>query len=93
MTPEVALLLRVRGNTRVERKILERRREFDHLMAQLFAEAQKEKGIRGDLDARLATRLLFGMLNSVDGVVSARGGIARAGLVDAIFTIAFEGLE
>ncbi len=65
MTPEVALLLRVRGNTRAERRILERRREFDHLMAELIVAAQKEKSIRKDIDARLATRLLFGMLNSI----------------------------
>jgi AcrR family transcriptional regulator len=93
MTPEVALLLRVRGNTRVERKILARRREFDHLMAQLFAEAQKEKGIRGDLDARLATRLLFGMLNSVTEWYRREGALRARELADAIFRIAFEGLE
>ena len=43
MTPEVALLLRVRGNTRAERRILEKRREFDRLMAGLIEAAQKEK--------------------------------------------------
>jgi AcrR family transcriptional regulator len=93
MTPEVALLLRVRGNTRVERKILERRREFDHLMAQLFAEAQNEKGIRDDLDARLATRLLFGMLNSITEWYRREGALRAPELVEAIFRIAFEGLE
>ncbi len=74
-------------------KILERRREFDHLMAQLFAEAQKEKGIRNDLDARLATRLLFGMLNSVTEWYRREGALRATELADDIFRITFEGLE
>ena len=93
MTPEVALLLRVRGNTRAEKRILERRREFDHLIAELVEAAQKEKSIRDDLDARLATRLLFGMLNSISEWFRKEGAMGAPELADAVFKLAFAGLE
>lgn len=93
MTPEVALLLRVRGNTRAERRILERRREFDHLMAELIVAAQKEKSIRKDIDARLAARLLFGMLNSITEWYRREGALHAPEIAEAVFRLAFEGLE
>jgi AcrR family transcriptional regulator len=93
MTPEVALLLRVRGNTRAERRILEKRREFDRLMAGLIADAQKEKSLRGDIDARLATRLLFGMLNSITEWYRREGALHAPEIADAVFKLAFDGLE
>jgi AcrR family transcriptional regulator len=91
--PEVALLLRVRGNTRTERRILERRRRFDHLIARLVARAQREGGLRRDIDARVATRLLFGMLNSITEWYRPGGRLGAQQIADAVFKIAFEGLE
>ena len=93
MTPEVALLLRVRGNTRAEKRLLERRREIDHIVAELVAAAQKEKSIRDDVDARLATRLLFGMLNSISEWYRREGAMGAPEIADAVFKLAFEGLE
>lgn len=93
MQPEVALLLRVRGNTRAERRLLERRREFDHLMAALISSAQKEKSIRKDIDARLAARLLFGMLNSITEWYRREGALHAPEIADAVFKVAFDGLE
>ena len=93
MTPEVALLLRIRGNTRAEKRILERRREFDHLIAELVEAAQKEGSLRDDLDARLATRLLFGMLNSISEWYRREGAMGAPEIADAVFKLAFEGLE
>ncbi len=92
MLPEVALLLRVRGNTRAERKIVERRREFDHLIARFVARAQRAGDLRRDLDPRLATRLLFGMLNSITEWYRPEGELSAAGIAEAVFKIAFEGL-
>jgi AcrR family transcriptional regulator len=91
--PEVALLLRVRGNTATERGVLERRREFDHLMAKLMADAQKRKEIRANIDPRLATRLLFGMLNSITEWYRPDGKLDAGAIADAVLKIAFEGLE
>ncbi len=93
MLPEVALLLRVRGNTRAEKRILERRREFDHLIARFFARAQRAGELRKDLDARLATRLLFGMLNSIAEWYRPEGELDAEGIARAVFRIAFEGVQ
>jgi len=63
--PYVTLLLRVRGNTEVERAVLGRRRDFDAHVAGIVREAVDAGEVRADLDPRLATRLLFGMVNSI----------------------------
>ncbi|MDB5108588.1 MAG: kstR2 5 [Candidatus Binatus sp.] len=90
---EVALLLRVRGNTRTERRVVERRRQFDHLVAEMMAKAQQEKDLRGDIDPRLATRLLFGMLNSITEWYRPDGKMRAPEIAQAVFRIAFEGME
>ncbi len=93
MLPEVALLLRVRGNTRAEKEIVARRREFDHVLARHFARAQRAGEIRDDIDPRLAARLLFGMLNSITEWYRPGGKLAASDIVEAVFRLAFEGLE
>jgi AcrR family transcriptional regulator len=90
--PEVALLIRVRGNTRVERRVLERRREFDRIVADTMVEAQREGGLRADIDPRLATRLLFGMLNSITEWYRTQGELDAEGIAEAVNRLAFEGL-
>jgi AcrR family transcriptional regulator len=91
--PEVALLLRVRGNTATERWILERRRRFDRLVAAIVGEAQLKGEIRADIDAGLITRMLFGMLNSITEWYRPGGALGVKGIVAAATRIAFEGLE
>ncbi|GAA2708515.1 MULTISPECIES: TetR/AcrR family transcriptional regulator [Streptomyces] len=93
--PYVTLLLRVRGNTGTERWAMERRREFDHRVAGLVKEAAAEGDLRQDVDARLATRLLFGMINSVvEWYRPERGGAATADEVAAaVIHTAFDGLR
>jgi AcrR family transcriptional regulator len=90
--PYVTLLLRVRGNTPVERDALERRRSFDGLVASLVAEAARDGDIRADIEPRLTARLLFGMLNSVVEWYRPAGGNGAA-LADAVCAIAFDGLR
>ncbi|MEU3193668.1 TetR/AcrR family transcriptional regulator [Streptomyces sp. NPDC006992] len=63
--PYVTLLLRVRGNTETEIWAMSRRREFDQRVAELVKQAAADGDLRSDVDARLATRLLFGMINSI----------------------------
>lgn len=65
LQPQVTLLLRLRGNSEVEVAALERRRRFDHTVTGLVREAQSEGLVRADLDAGVATRLVFGMINSL----------------------------
>jgi AcrR family transcriptional regulator len=63
--PFVTLLLRIRGNTDVERRALTRRRELDHMLTALVRAAVDEGSIRPDVDPALTARLLFGMVNSL----------------------------
>ncbi|MGA4840748.1 TetR/AcrR family transcriptional regulator [Streptomyces sp. G45] len=93
--PYVTLLLRVRGNTDTERWALDRRREFDYEVAELFKEAVADGDLRSDVELRLATRLLFGMINSmVEWYRPDSRGAANAGEVaDAVVQLAFTGLR
>ena len=76
--PEVALLIRVRGNTAVERQALEERRRFQDRVAELVTKAQQAGDIAVGSDAELFARLALGMSNSLvdwyrpDGTWSAR---------------------
>src|SRR5919112_466835 len=63
--PYVTLLLRVRGNSPTELAALARRREFDQLVANLVLQAQRHGDVDPGLDAAVATRLIFGMINSL----------------------------
>ncbi|NJP68953.1 TetR/AcrR family transcriptional regulator [Streptomyces spiramenti] len=93
--PYVTLLLRVRGNTDAERWALERRREFDHRVAELLREAVADGDLRADVDVRLATRLLFGMVNSIaEWYRPGRDPAIPAGrMADAVVATAFAGLR
>jgi AcrR family transcriptional regulator len=63
--PYVTLLLRLRGNTDIERAALARRREFDRAVTALVLAARDAGELRADIDPRIAERLLFGMINSI----------------------------
>jgi AcrR family transcriptional regulator len=91
--PFVTLLLRLRGNTDVEREALVRRRKFDHAVARLVEEAVADGALRSDVDARTATRLLFGMVNSLVEWYRPGGGLSADQLADAVVAMAFEGLR
>ncbi|MFJ6658691.1 TetR/AcrR family transcriptional regulator [Streptomyces sp. NPDC091377] len=92
--PYVTLLLRVRGNTDTERWALERRRDFDHQVAELLKAATADGDVRGDIEVRLATRLVFGMVNSIVEWYrpDARGQSAQE-VADAVALLVFGGLR
>jgi AcrR family transcriptional regulator len=89
----VTLLLRVRGNTDVERAALARRRAFDALVASLVEEAERDGDIRADIDPKLAARLLFGTVNSIVEWYRPGSPVPTAALADAVCAIAFDGLR
>ncbi|GAA4009418.1 TetR/AcrR family transcriptional regulator [Allokutzneria multivorans] len=91
--PFVTLLLRVRGNTKVERAALARRREFDQLVTDLVQQAADDGDLRSDIDPSTTSRLLFGMINSVIEWYRPRGDITQDALADAVCTLAFAGLR
>lgn len=91
--PYVTLLLRVRGNTNAERDALARRRAFDRRLSALVRQAMQEGDVRADLDPRLVTRLLFGMVNSVTEWYRPGGAHGRQEVEDALVAVAFAGLQ
>ncbi|MFD3522708.1 TetR/AcrR family transcriptional regulator [Streptomyces sp. NPDC058653] len=93
--PYVTLLLRVRGNTRTERWAMERRREFDQRVAGLLKAAAADGDLRADMDIRLATRLLFGMINSLVEWYRPQpiGGYDSDQVAEAVVRMAFDGLR
>ena len=92
--PYVTLLLRVRGNTAIEREALTRRRAIDARLATLVKTAVGAGEIRADIDPRLVSRLLFGMVNSITEWYRPNGRTTpRKGIVDAVVVLALEGLR
>jgi AcrR family transcriptional regulator len=91
--PFVTLLLRLRGNTEIERDALERRRTFDHKVASLISNARDEGSLRQDIDPRTVTRLLFGMINSIVEWYKPGGSLSPDRLADDVITMAFDGLH
>ncbi len=86
--PYVTLLLRVRGNTEVERAALQRRRAFDHAVAALVSEARDEGALRADGDPAVVARLLFGMINSLTEWYDPAGAVTPDDLADTILALA-----
>jgi len=91
--PFVTLLLRVRGNTVVERAALDRRRAFDRAVSALVVEARDEGSLRSDIDPRIVTRLLFGMVNSIAEWYRPEGPEDPAHLADDVLAVALDGLR
>ena len=101
--PCVTLLVRARGNTATEQRALARRREFDKVVADLVAQAERDGDIRPDVNPAITARLLFGLVNSLvewyrperrDTAGSDSGHAADdAELADAVCAVAFDGLR
>lgn len=91
--PYVTLLLRVRGNTEVQRTAMNRRREFDRHVSVLIDEARAEGSLRTDIDARTLTRLLFGMINSIVDWYRPEGPLSREQVAEDVIAVAFDGLH
>jgi AcrR family transcriptional regulator len=97
--PYVTLLLRVRGNTEVERAALDQRRAIDRFVAELVEQAVHDGDIRPDVDPMVTARLLFGLVNSVvewyrpEQNPDSRSLASARSLPDAICAMAFDGLR
>jgi AcrR family transcriptional regulator len=91
--PYVTLLLRVRGNTEIERRALTRRRAFDREVTELVRRAQAEGTLRADIDAAVVARLLFGMINSIVEWYRPGGRESADRLADDVVAVALDGLR
>lgn len=90
--PAVTLLLRVRGNSPIEQDALRRRRALDDQLARLYAAAVDEGAVRADIEPVLASRLLFGMVNSLIEWYRPDGSTDPEALANAMVRTAFDGL-
>jgi AcrR family transcriptional regulator len=91
--PFVTLLLRLRGNSEIERTALQRRREFDRFVTGLVRAAEQEGDVRPDVDPAVTSRLLFGTVNSLTEWYRPTGGLTPDELADALVTTTFAGLR
>jgi AcrR family transcriptional regulator len=91
--PYVTLLLRVRGNSEIERQALARRRRIDRLVAGLVREAGEAGDLRPDVDPAIAARLVFGMVNSLTEWLRPGSSHPADELADAVVAAAFDGLR
>ncbi len=91
--PYVTLLLRLRGNTEVEREALRRRREFDRAVTSLVVAARDAGELRADIDPRIVERLLFGMINSIVEWYRPEGPEDASRLADDVLAVVVDGLR
>ncbi|MDK7138998.1 TetR/AcrR family transcriptional regulator [Corynebacterium simulans] len=89
----VSLLLRLRGNSEVESRALERRRKLTRSVIPLVRDAQEDGAIRSDLDAAILTRMVFGMVNSVAEWYNPGGKLEAEEVADAVVGLLFGGLN
>ncbi|GAC1544838.1 MAG: TetR/AcrR family transcriptional regulator [Candidatus Velthaea sp.] len=92
LLPELSVLFRVRGNSKIVREAVDRRRAFDRVVTDLIAEAQRGGQVRADIDPRLTARLIFGMSNSVVEWYGSGSSISRARLSDSLVELALHGI-
>ncbi|WP_433795728.1 TetR/AcrR family transcriptional regulator [Actinoplanes sp. CA-252034] len=88
----VTLMLRVHGNTVAEQHAVDRRRAFDRIVTDLMKQAQAEGGVRADVDAATAARLIFGMVNSLIEWYKPDRGVPDS-IADTVSDLAFDGLR
>lgn len=91
--PAVTLLLRVRGNTEVEKAALERRRHIDEQLATLVKQAAAEGDLRADVDPDVISRLAFGMVNSLVDWYRPDGSLPSETLAATVASVLFDGLH
>jgi hypothetical protein len=90
---ELTVLVRVRGNSDAERDAMLRRRAFDESVTAIVRAAQAAGEFDAKLDASLAVRLMFGMVNSIVEWYKPDGPLPIGGIADALVQIVFSGVE
>jgi hypothetical protein len=89
----VTLLLRLRGNSEIEKQALERRRELTRTFARIVEQAQKDGAVRADFDNRAGARLILGMINSIVDWYRPTGDYTKKDVQDNIVHMTFDGLR
>lgn len=89
---ELTVLVRVRGNSDAEREAMLRRRAFDDRVTAIVRAAQASGEFEPALDAALAVRLMFGMVNSIVEWYRPDGPLPIELIADALVQIVFRGV-
>ena len=92
VSPELTVLVRVRGNSETERGAIERRRAFDRIVTDLVREAQADGAVDPRLDASLTVRLVFGTCNSLVEWYRPAGKLPSGAIAEALVNLVFRGL-
>lgn len=87
------LLLRLRGNSDVELRAMERRRAFDARLRRIFELAREEGTLRSDIDPGLAERFTFGLINSIVEWYRPSGGLDPDEIAEAVLLFMRGGLR
>ena len=93
LRPELTVLVRVRGNSRTERRAMARRRSFDALVTNLVREAQAAGEVDAGLDAGVVVRLMFGACNSLVEWYRPGGPLGAETLVATVVQVLFTGIQ
>lgn len=91
--PAVTLLLRVRGNSDLERSALERRRHIDERLTALVRQAVADGDLRGDVEPEVISRLVFGTVNSLVDWYRPDGPLPASALAATVSGVLFDGLQ
>jgi AcrR family transcriptional regulator len=91
LRPELTVLVRVRGNSDVERRALERRRAFDAVVTGIVRDAQAAGEFRPEVDARVVVRLIFGMCNSLVEWYRPEGPLPPETIAATVVQLVFDG--
>lgn len=91
--PQVTLLLRLRGNSEVELRAMERRRAITRRLGALLEAGQGEGSVRGDITPRNLARLALGMVNSIVDWFRADGSHTVEQMVDSVTAVVMSGVR
>lgn len=89
----ITLFLRVRGNSETERRAIETRKAFDARVSTLLQAAADAGELRPDVNPRLMTRLVFGMVNSLVEWYRPEGSITPQQIEDHVVALVLDGLR
>ena len=88
----LTLLLRLRGNSDVELRAMQRRRDVDAQLRAIFEQSRAEGTLRTEFDPGLAERFTFGLINSIVEWYKPEGNLTPAQIADAVMLLLTGGL-
>lgn len=91
--PQVTLLLRLRGNSEVEKQALARRRNLTARLEQLIADAQAEGSVQDTTGPKILARLVYGTINSLVDWYDPEKSAGAEHTGDVLVALIFQGMQ